>query len=103
MSIGYEFEQTPLQTLNLYNTIANNGKMMQPQFVQEIRTSGKPSIIFDPVVMDEKICSQSTVEQVKSCLVGVMENGTGQNLESVEFKIAGKRAQLNLFLPQESF
>lgn len=103
MSIGYEFEQTPLQTLNLYNTIANNGKMMKPQFVQEIRTSGKATRIFEPVVMDEKICSQSTVDKVKRCLVGVMENGTGQDLESVEFKIAGKTGTVKLISASGEF
>ena len=96
MSIGYELEQTPLQTLNLYNSVANNGRMMKPQFVQEIRNAGKVVQAFDPVVLDEKICSESTIEKVKSCLVGVMENGTGKDLKSVMFKIAGKTGTVKL-------
>lgn len=96
MAIGYELEQTPLQTLNLYNSVANNGRMMKPQFVKEIRNSGQLVRSFDPVVLDEKICSQSTINQVKSCLVGVMENGTGKDLKSVMFKIAGKTGTVKL-------
>ena len=96
MSIGYELEQTPLQTLNLYNSVANNGRMMKPQFVQGIMNSGKVVKTFDPIVLDEKICSQSTIEKVKSCLVGVMENGTGKDLKSVMFKIAGKTGTVKL-------
>ena len=96
MSIGYELEQTPLQTLNLYNSVANNGRMMKPQFVQGIMNSGKVVKTFDPIVLDEKICSQSTIEKVKSCLVGVMENGTGKDLRSVMFKIAGKTGTVKL-------
>ena len=96
MAIGYELEQTPLQTLNLYNTVANNGRMMKPQFVKEIRNSGQVVRSFDPVVLDEKICRQSTIDQVKSCLVGVMENGTGKDLKSVMFKIAGKTGTVKL-------
>ena len=96
MSIGYELEQTPLQTLNLYNSVANNGRMMKPQFVQEIRNAGQVVKTFDPVVIDEKICSESTIEKVKSCLVGVMENGTGKDLKSVMFKIAGKTGTVKL-------
>ena len=96
MSIGYELEQTPLQTLNLYNTVANNGKMMRPLFVQEIRHSGKTIERFEPVVLDNKICSQSTIEDVKKCLVGVMERGTGSDLKSVMFNIAGKTGTVKL-------
>ena len=40
MSIGYESYLTPLQVLNLYNTIANKGQMMQPYLVKEIHSYG---------------------------------------------------------------
>ncbi|MDB2408897.1 penicillin-binding transpeptidase domain-containing protein, partial [Crocinitomicaceae bacterium] len=90
MAIGYEVEQVPLQTLSLYNTVANNGKMMKPLFVQEIRRSGEVVERFSPVVLKERICSQSTINKVKKCLEGVMKNGTGADLASVNFDIAGK-------------
>ncbi|MBT5438324.1 MAG: transpeptidase family protein [Flavobacteriales bacterium] len=90
MAIGYEVEQVPLQTLSLYNTVANNGKMMKPLFVQEIRRSGKVVESFSPVVLKERICSQSTIDKVKKCLEGVMKTGTGSDLASVNFDIAGK-------------
>lgn len=96
MAIGYEVEQVPLQTLCLYNSVANNGKMMKPLFVEEIRQSGKLVERFSPVVLKDKICSQSTINKVKKCLEGVMKNGTGSNLESVEFNIAGKTGTAKL-------
>ena len=96
MAIGYEVEQVPLQTLCLYNSVANNGKMMKPLFVEEIRQSGKLLERFSPVVLKDKICSQSTINKVKKCLEGVMTNGTGSNLESVEFNIAGKTGTAKL-------
>src|SRR5690606_6436708 len=37
MAYGYELKLTPLQTLVLYNAVANNGKMVAPLFVKEIR------------------------------------------------------------------
>ena len=37
MSIGYELKMTPLQTLALYNAVANNGVFLKPQFVKYIR------------------------------------------------------------------
>jgi cell division protein FtsI (penicillin-binding protein 3) len=103
MSIGYELEQTPLQTLNLYNSVANNGRMMRPQFVKEVRSSGNIIRSFDPIVLDEKICSMQTIKKVKSCLIGVMEDGTGKDLKSVEFKIAGKTGTVKLLSKSREF
>jgi cell division protein FtsI (penicillin-binding protein 3) len=96
MSIGYDFQQTPLQTLAFYNAVANNGKLVRPQFVEEIRRSGQTIKKFEPVVLREKICSQSTLDIMKSCLEGVMTDGTGAALKSIEFKIAGKTGTAKL-------
>ena len=37
ISIGYETTITPLQMLTFYNAIANNGRMVKPHFVKELR------------------------------------------------------------------
>ena len=104
ISIPYmSMEQTPLQTLNLYNSVANNGRMMRPQFVKEVRSSGNIIRSFDPIVLDEKICSMQTIKKVKSCLIGVMEDGTGKDLKSVEFKIAGKTGTVKLLSKSREF
>ena len=90
MSIGYESKLTPIQTLALYNTVANNGKLMKPQFVREVKSNGKLIRTNDPVVLRESICSEATVEKLQQCLEGVVERGTGKALKSANFKIAGK-------------
>ena len=90
MAVGYEFQQTPLQTLAFYNSIANEGKLVRPQFVQEIRRGAEVIKTFQPVVLRQKICSKSTLEILKGCLEGVMTNGTGKKLTSSYFEIAGK-------------
>lgn len=90
MSIGYEIKQTPLQTLVLYNAIANNGKMVKPQFVKEIKRGLKVIKSFEPIVIKEKICSDITIAQVKSMMEKVVEHGTAKELKSASFKIAGK-------------
>ena len=87
---GYEVELTPLQILAFYNAIANNGKMVKPLFVEEIRKLGKLIEKFNPVVLKDSICSMSTVLIAKSLLEGVVENGTGKNLKNPLYKIAGK-------------
>ena len=91
MSIGYEVQQTPLQTLAFYNAVANNGVFVKPQFVKEIRRGAEVVKIFEPVVIKKKICSDETILQLKSCLEGVMKKGgTGEKLTSSFFTIAGK-------------
>ena len=90
MSIGYEMLLTPLQILSFYNAVANNGKMMKPQFVEEIRHRGQTVRKFDPIVIDPAICSQATIDKVKPMLEGVVERGTATNLKNPHFKIAGK-------------
>jgi cell division protein FtsI (penicillin-binding protein 3) len=96
MGIGYEVLMTPLQILNLYNAVANNGKMMKPQFVHEIRRNGEMIKKFEPIVMNNQICSPETVALLKSCMEGVMKNGTGQKIKSAQFTIAGKTGTARL-------
>jgi len=90
MAIGYEFLQTPLQTLALYNAVANNGTLVKPQFIQEIRRGNDIIKSCPPEVLKQKICSESTLTDVQSCLEGVVKQGTGSALKSAFFDIAGK-------------
>ena len=90
MSIGYEITMTPLQMLTFYNAVANNGVMVKPQFVKEIRHGNTITQKFEPIVLSESIASQKTIDSAKRLLEGVVENGTAKFLSKSPFKIAGK-------------
>ncbi len=91
MSIGYEVALSPLQILTLYNAVANNGKMIRPLFVKEIRKNGLPLQTFSPEIIVPSICSQATLEKVRKLLEGVVERGTGNGISNtMYYKIAGK-------------
>lgn len=90
MSIGYEVSMTPLQILAFYNAVANNGKMVKPLFVKEIRDKRNVVKKFKTEVVNEMICSKSTLEKAKKMLEGVVENGTAKNLKNTTYRIAGK-------------
>lgn len=90
MAFGYEVLVSPLQTLMLYNAVANNGKMMKPYLVEEIRKNGIAVQHFEPEVLEEKICSEPTLRQLKTCLEGVVTNGTAKSLQSPFYRFAGK-------------
>ncbi|MBB6612045.1 transpeptidase family protein [Pontibacter sp. Tf4] len=90
MAIGYETKFSPLQTLALYNAVANNGKKIQPIIVKEIRKSDKVVQAFKTRTLVEKVCSDETLKKVKAMLEGVVEQGTAKSIKSDDYKIAGK-------------
>jgi cell division protein FtsI (penicillin-binding protein 3) len=90
MSIGYETKISPLQMLMLYNAVANNGKMMRPYMVSEIRHEGKLIKNISPEVVNEKICSDKTLSALKSMMEGVVDHGTATNLRNENYQVAGK-------------
>lgn len=90
MAVGYEVQQTPIQTLAFYNAVANNGKLVKPQFVKEIIRNGSVIKKYEPIVLRDKICSEKTLHILQGCLEGVVKRGTGKALQSSLFTIAGK-------------
>ena len=90
MSTGYEMALSPLHMLTFYNAIANKGKMMNPIFTTAILEDGKEIEYKKPVVVNPSICSESTIEKIMPLLVGVVEEGTAQNIRTDKYRIAGK-------------
>jgi cell division protein FtsI (penicillin-binding protein 3) len=97
MGFGYGVSMTPLQTLTFYNAVANNGEMVRPLFVQEIKEWNNTIKKFDKEVINPKICSQETINKVRAVLKNVVKKGTGSKLYSKDFSMAGKTgtAQVN--------
>jgi cell division protein FtsI (penicillin-binding protein 3) len=90
MAYGYNLRLTPLQTLTFYNAIANNGEMVKPRFVKEVRSWDKHVETFDKVVINPKICSDETIAKVQEVLKNVVKRGTGRGLNDEDFSMAGK-------------
>jgi cell division protein FtsI (penicillin-binding protein 3) len=93
MAFGYEVLVSPLQTLMLYNAVANNGRMMKPYLVSAVQESGATIKENQPTALLENICSESTLRQLQECLQGVCRDpeGTAHNLfQHSFFPIAGK-------------
>jgi cell division protein FtsI (penicillin-binding protein 3) len=90
MSYGYELEVTPMQTLALYNAVANDGKMIRPIVVNELRQYGQTQKTFTTETIRESVCSPATLAKVQECLKGVATEGTAKNLKIEELEIAVK-------------
>ncbi len=90
MSIGYETQIPPIQTVTFYNAIANGGTMMRPRFVQRIEKNGEVLQEFPPEVMREHIAKPQTIEKITKILTSVVKRGTGKKAGSKLFSVAGK-------------
>ena len=90
MAFGYGVSVTPMQTLTFYNAVANNGEMVKPQFVSEIKEWNKTIKKIDKVVLNPKVCSQETILKLKAVLLNVVKKGTASKLYSKDFSMAGK-------------
>lgn len=97
MAYGYELRLTPLQMLAFYNAVANDGKMVAPLFVKEIRHLGNTVQRFEARVVNKQIASKEAISKVQGMLEGVMTEGTGKRLSSPLYSSAGKTgtAQMN--------
>jgi cell division protein FtsI (penicillin-binding protein 3) len=103
MSIGYEVAITPLQTLTLYNAVANNGVMVKPLFVREIRKNDQVVQSFQPVVINPHICSPATIEKAHLLLEGVVEHGTGVSLKNPLYRVAGKTGTAQIAMNNKGY
>ena len=92
MAYGYEVSMTPLQILTFYNAIANDGEMVKPRLIKEVKELNQTIFKFDKEVINPSICSAETVKQVQHLLKNVVEkkHGTGHKMYSPNFSMAGK-------------
>ena len=92
MSIGYETQIPPIYTVAFYNAIANNGRMVQPRFVREIRRDGLTLKEFPVVTIKERICKPSTLRDIHQILERVVNDptGLGKKAGCKQFKVCGK-------------
>ena len=90
MSIGYETQIAPINTVAFYNAIANDGKMMQPRFIKQLVKNGEVIKEFEPVVLKERIAKPQTIKTMQTILEHVVSQGLGKKAGSRSFKVAGK-------------
>lgn len=90
-SFGYAIQVTPLQTLTLYNAIANDGKMVKPYLVNSIKNNGITVKEFLPTVIDDQVVKPEIVKNAKLCMESVVTEGTGKEVfKDFPFPVAGK-------------
>ncbi|MBS1946161.1 MAG: transpeptidase family protein [Bacteroidetes bacterium] len=91
MSFGYAIQVTPLQTLMLYNAVANNGKMLKPYLVDRIQNFGQTVKEFQPQVLEDRIADDNIIKAAQDCMHAVTTDGTGRKaFKGTLYPVAGK-------------
>ncbi|RFM26208.1 penicillin-binding protein [Deminuibacter soli] len=97
MSFGYAIQVTPLQTLTLYNAIANNGVMMKPYLVSSVVNDGAVVKQFEPTVLQENFVKPAVIKDAQECMRAVVTEGTAMALfKGSPYTVAGKTGTANV-------
>jgi len=100
MSWGYGISITPMQTLMFYNAVANNGVMVKPRFVKELRRHDKTEKVFETEIVNPKIASDETIKKLRKVMENVVIKGTATNIYSPNFSMAGKTGTAKKYMPR---
>jgi cell division protein FtsI (penicillin-binding protein 3) len=83
-----------------YNAVANNGVMVKPMFIKELRRQDKTEKVFETEIVNSKIASKETLMKVRKVMENVVVKGTAQNIYSPNFSMAGKTGTAKKFIPR---
>jgi stage V sporulation protein D (sporulation-specific penicillin-binding protein) len=90
MSIGQSIAVTPMQLVTAAAAIANDGQLLRPQIVREVKDKeGKIIRSFQPDKITQ-VYMEKTGQVVKGILEKVVEEGTGRSAFIEGFHVAGK-------------
>ena len=90
MGYGYGLRLTPMHLCMVYNAIANNGKLMKPYLVKEVKEYGETIQEFGPQILNEHAVTEGAVKDIKNAMYAVVQRGTGKKLRNPYYKICGK-------------
>lgn len=117
MAYGYSVELSPMQILAFYNGIANNGRMVRPMLVTELRKDGMTVKEFRTETIKSSMCKKSTLSDIRLCLHDVVwDNNLGTasvrkwgnkivayKAQSDLVHIAGKTGTAQMFIPHRGY
>ena len=117
MAYGYSVELSPMQIIAFYNGIANNGRMVRPMLVTELRKDGLTVKEFKTETIKSSMCKKSTLNDIKLCLHDVVwDNKLGTasvrkwgntivayKAQSELVHIAGKTGTAQMFIPRRGY
>jgi cell division protein FtsI (penicillin-binding protein 3) len=100
LAMGYEVAVTALQLAQAYAAVANDGLMMQPTIIREVRSpSGGVAYRHVPQPV-RRVVSREVAAELRGMLRGVVyEGGTGETAALTSYEVAGKTGTARLAGP----
>jgi cell division protein FtsI (penicillin-binding protein 3) len=91
VAMGYEFGVTPVQLAAAYGAIANDGILLTPTLVREIRNPAGTSIYRHRPEPVRRVVTPTVAAQLREFLRGAAsEGGTGEEAQLVNYTVLGK-------------
>ncbi|MBI2415002.1 penicillin-binding protein 2 [candidate division WWE3 bacterium] len=95
-AFGQGISTTPLQVLNVFSAIANNGELLRPRIIKKMYESGKEIEI--PVKSIRKVISPKSAETMNSMLIEAVAGGESKFFNLKNYDIAGKTGTAQIFI-----
>src|SRR3989449_585560 len=90
LAMGYELSVTPIQVAMAYGALANDGLLLQPTLIREVRdASGGVRYRHRPEPV-RRVVSREVAAALRNLLRGVVERGTGTEAALTNFPVAAK-------------
>jgi cell division protein FtsI (penicillin-binding protein 3) len=90
LAIGYELSVTPLQIAAAYAAIANDGVLLSPTLVREIRDPDGEIVYRHRPEPVRRVVPPAIARQLRVLLRSVVEKGTGSGATLAHFELAAK-------------
>lgn len=90
MAMGYEVAVTPLQLAAAYVALANDGELLEPRLVKEVRSPDGHVLYRRERRVIRRVLSPEVARRVRTLLLGVVEEGTATKADLGSFSLAGK-------------
>ncbi len=104
VAFGYELLVTPLQLINAFAAIVNDGVLLRPRLVKKLlKPDGEVAYLFQsPRIVRRVVSSKVARYMARDLLVSVVENGSGRRARSGPYRVLGKTGTAKLAYPDRS-
>jgi stage V sporulation protein D (sporulation-specific penicillin-binding protein) len=90
ISFGQRFNITPLQLITAICAISNEGVLMKPNIIKEVKDTNTGSVTVTTPQEVRQVISKETAEELMKMTENVVTNGTGKLAAVSGYSIGGK-------------
>lgn len=95
MSYGQGIAVTPIQLITAVSALGNEGKLMQPRIVKELKDEDGNVIQRFPTKVVRQIVSKQTADEMSLIMEATVDEGGGGNAKVPGYRIGGKTGTAN--------